>query len=284
MAGRNTYTGHSWLSASTALAEIKKLQHDRRYREVRGVFFLEGVRNFVQAVDNAFDIVAIIHSERLLTVPLARKLVRRYRREGVPTLGVSPEIFRQVSNTPRASGVGAIVRQRWARLHNTLPGKGLCWVVLGQVRSAGNFGTLIRTSEAVGGAGFILLDKTTDPFSPLTVRASMGAIFRQQFIRSNDQSFSHWVGRHHGLVVGASPDGAIDLHQFAFPPAPLLFLGEERQGLTQQQRASCHHLVRIPMVGQADSLNLGVAGSLLLYEVYRSKHAIAGAKDTRGRS
>ncbi|MCI0727866.1 MAG: RNA methyltransferase [Chloroflexi bacterium] len=265
-------SGHHWTNAGATLDEIRKLQTDRSYRDAHGVFFVEGVRNFVQLADNNFDIVVILYSERLLTAPLARKLVRQLRRAGVPTVGVKPEEFRRISQAERASGVGAIVRQKWTRLHTTSPDAGLCWVILGRVRSPGNFGTLIRTSEAVGGAGFILLDREVDPYAPVTVRATMGALFRQQFVRTNFQSLQHWVRKHHCQVIGASPDGTTDFHDFVYSQTNLLFLGEEREGLTEQERTICDHLVRIPMVGTADSLNLGVAGSLLMYELFRSRN------------
>ena len=258
-------------SVKDTLREIRKLQTDRRYRDAKGVFFIEGVRNFVQAVDHGHDIVVIVTSEKLLTAPLARKLVRQLRRDGVPTIRVTPEGFRNFSQTKRASGISAIVRQRWTPLKSVAPDTGLCWVVLGLVRSPGNLGTLIRTSEAVGGAGFILLDKRVDAYGPATVRASMGAHFRQKFIRTNHQALKRWIRTNHGHVVGASPDGASNFHHTRYPCPTLLFLGEERQGLSSQERSLCDDLVRIPMVGQADSLNLGVAGSLLLYEVFRAR-------------
>jgi len=271
MVGRY-HSDQLWTSVNATLNEIKRVQRDRRYRDARGAFFIEGVRPFVQAADNQFDLVAIVYSEKLLTNPLARKLVRQFRRDGVPTVRVTPEIFREFSQTRRASGVSAIVRQRWTRLKSVAPDTGLCWVILGLVRSPGNFGTLIRTSEAVGGAGFVFLDRAVDPYAPGTIRASMGALFRQQFVRTNFQALQSWVQKHHGHVIGASPDGVKNFHQFTFPRTTLLFLGEERKGLTPQQRSICDHLVRIPMAGQADSLNLGVAGSLLMYELFRARN------------
>lgn len=171
----------------------------------------------------------------------------------------------------RASGVGAICGQRWSKLHETSPGSELCWIILEQVNSEGNLGTLIRTSEAIGGAGFILIGRSIDPFAPTVVRATMGALFTQRFIRTDIKSLDHWIKRHHHHVIGASPDGRTNFHRFHYPRSPLLFLGEERKGLTEKQHRLCRHLVRIPMVGKADSLNLGVAGSLLMYEVYRSR-------------
>jgi TrmH family RNA methyltransferase len=257
-------------NANGTLREIQRLQADRRYRDAQGAYFVEGVRSFVQAVDHGHELVLVIYCEKLLTAPLARKLVRRSRRSGIPTVRVSPEEFRKFSVAKRASGVSAIVRQRWTELEDAQAGAGLCWVVLGLVRSAGNLGTLIRTSEAVGGAGFILLDPAVDAFAPATVRASMGAHFRQQFIRCSHRELGRWIAANNCHVVGASPDGIRNFHLAHYPRPTLLLLGEERQGLSVQQRSLCDQLVRIPMLGLADSLNLGVAGSLMMYEILRA--------------
>jgi RNA methyltransferase, TrmH family len=264
-------SGHSRFDVEAALTEVKKLQFDRKYRDASGLFFIEGVRNFVQAIDNSFDVSTILYSEKLLTAPLARKLVRQTRRKGVNSVSLTPEQFRHISHTERASGVAAIVRQRWFELDDVSPQTSLCWVALETVRSPGNLGTLIRTSEAIGGAGFIFIGGRVDPFARDVLRASMGALFRQKFVRTGFSTLNQWLHHHSCHVIGASPDGTIDFHQFDYPGSTVLFLGEERQGLTQQQRDLCQHLIRIPIVGTADSLNLAVAGSLLMYEVYRSK-------------
>ena len=139
------------------------------------------------------------------------------------------------------------------------------------MRSPGNLGTLIRTSEAVGGAGFIFIGGSVDPFDPDVVRASMSSLFNQKFVRTSLSALRHWICDRKISTIGASPDGMTDFHQFNYPPSTLVFLGEERQGLTPQQRDLCQHLVRIPMVGAVDSLNLAVAGSLLMYEIYKSR-------------
>ena len=268
---RKSNLGQPSPSVPQTLTQIKRLQTDQRYRNATGLFFVEGVRNFVQAVDNHFEITLIIYSERLLIAPLARKFVRRLRRGSIPTVKVSPEEFRTISHTPRASGVGAIVKQKWANLDTVLPQANLCWIVLDQVRSDGNLGTLVRTSEAIGGAGFVLLNNGVDPYDPTVIRASMGAVFRQQFIRTDHRKLKRWLKHTSYSVIGASPDGNHNFQQFAYPHSVFLMLGEERQGLTDEQREMCDYLVHIPMVGGADSLNLGVAGSLLMYEVYRSR-------------
>jgi RNA methyltransferase, TrmH family len=262
---------HSRLDVEATLAQAQKLHKNRADRDASKLFYLEGVRNFISAVDQQLDIVTILFSEKLLTAPVARKLVRQSRRAGIPTISITPEQFRRISYTERASGIAAIVRQPWMKLSAVSPASGLCWVALEAVRSPGNLGTLIRTSEAVGGAGFILIGDRIDPFDPDIIRASMSGIFSQQFVRTSFSALTKWLHQHHCQMIGASPDGESDLHQFDYPKSTLIFLGEEREGLTPQQKDLCQHLVRIPMVGKADSLNLGVAGSLLLYEVYRSR-------------
>lgn len=267
----NDHTDRRLSEPESVLLEIERLQQHRSHREAQGAFFIEGVRNVVQAIENGFEIKILISSDRLLIVPLARKLVRELRRSGISTIPVSPETFRRVSTAPRASGVGAIVTQRWSRLHSISPRAGLCWVVLEAVRSPGNLGSLIRTSEAIGGAGFILVGNRIDPYDPTIVRASMGALFRQTFVRTDYDSLRNWCRRHRCRLIGASPDGPFDLHRFHYPRPTILCLGEERTGLNPAQRGLCRSLVRIPMVGSADSLNVAVAGGLLLYEVYRAR-------------
>ncbi|MDJ0534450.1 MAG: RNA methyltransferase [Xenococcaceae cyanobacterium MO_207.B15] len=259
------------LNVAEVLTDVAKLQSNRKLRDERNLFYIEGVRNFIQVAENNFEIATILYSDKLLIVPPARKLVRRLRRSGIKTIKLTPEEFRQISHTEKASGIAAIVRQRWTKLHQISPQTGLCWIALEKVRSPGNLGTLIRTSEAIGGGGFILIGGNIDPYDPSVIRATMGALFNQKFIRTSYSSLHHWIRRHSCGVVGASVEGKVDFHHFKYPRSTLLFLGEERKGLTKNQQELCHHLIRIPMVGKGDSLNLAVAGSLLLYEVYKSK-------------
>ena len=265
-----TGIGYQELEATPTLAMIEQLQVDRRCRDTHGLFFVEGVRNFVEAVDNGFAVDTLLYSERLLTSPLARKLVRRLKRAGVPFARASPEQFRNVSRAERASGVGAILRQRVHELDRVTPGSHICWVALSHVRSPGNFGTLVRTSAAIGAAGFILLGGSVDPFDPTVIRATMGALFRQTLVRAGAEQLRRWVHLHNLQVVGASPDGSVEYDRIRYIRPTVLVLGEERSGLTADQRVLCQQIVRIPMVADADSLNLAVAGSLLMYAVFRS--------------
>ena len=259
------------LDVAPTLTRIQKLQSDRRYRDQHRLFFIEGVRNFVQAIDQRCSVETLLYSEKLLTAPLARKFVRRLKRAGIPFARVSPEEFRSISHAQHASGVAAILHQSIQALEEIQPEPFSCWTVLGQVQSLGNFGSLLRTSSAIGASGFILLGQQIDPYEPVVVRATMGALFNQTIVRTNTELFRRWIKRNNLAVIGASPDGEVEYDQVQYRRPTALVLGNERSGLTDEQRSLCDRIVRIPMVGGADSLNLAVAGSLLLYAVFRSK-------------
>jgi len=263
------------LDVALTLTRIRKLQDDRRYRDQHRLFFIEGVRNFVEAVDHKFPIETLLYSEKLLTAPLARKFVRQLKRAGVPFARVSPEAFRSISRAERASGIAAILHQRIQTVEQIQPDRFPCWTVLSQVQSLGNFGTLLRTSAAIGAAGFILLGPHIDPYEPVVVRSTMGALFKQTLVRTDIERFRHWIQTHRIAVIGASPDGVVDYDRVRYTRPTVLLLGNERSGLTDEQRSLCQQIVRIPMVGEVDSLNLAVAGSLLLYAVFRSRNEIS---------
>jgi TrmH family RNA methyltransferase len=224
----------------------------------------------VEAVDHHFPVETIIYSEKLLISPVARKMVRRLKRDGTPFVRLSPEEFRQLSITGRASGIAAIFRQPNLNLSMIKPGDSLCWTALSDFRSLGNFGTLIRTSAAVGAGGFILIGERVDPFDPVVVRATMGALFKQSIVRTNFKELQLWIRSHKLQVVGASPHGSVNYDKAGYGSGTILMLGNERSGLTKTEKALCRQLVRIPMVSGMDSLNVAVAGSLLLYEIFRA--------------
>ncbi len=258
-----------WSDVAATLTEIERLQRERAHRDRTGLHYLEGPRNVLRAAAHGVELEALLWSEALLKVPEARRLLRARASEGVPCLRVSPEEFRRVTRLKRASGIGAVARQHWSRLHGARPGPGLCWLALEQVRSPGNLGTLLRSAEAVGAAGVILVGGAIDPFDPQVVRAAMGALFGLRLVRASPDAFAHWLRRHRCRVLGASPDGDVALDRARFGQPCVLLLGEERRGLSAAQRGFCHELVRIPMAPGCDSLNLGVAGTLLLYEAWR---------------
>jgi len=129
----------------------------------------------------------------------------------------------------------------------------------------------LRTGDALGASGLILIGDAVDPYDPACVRATMGAIFAQRLVRLSPAEFAAWKRFGGCRLVGTSPHGAHDYRAVVYPPQTVLFMGGERRGLSEERRRLCDHLVCIPMVGRSDSLNLAVATGILLYEVFNQR-------------
>ncbi len=124
----------------------------------------------------------------------------------------------------------------------------------------------------------IILGSAIDPYCPGLVRSSMGAVFRQEFYPVRRDELESWIRSSGAQVVGASPAGRIDHFEFAFRKPCVIALGNERSGLSSQLEGLCTELVRIPMADGVDSLNVSVAGGLLLYEVARKSRGSGGGR------
>jgi TrmH family RNA methyltransferase len=223
----------------------------------------------MQAHDAGFAFETVVYSRVLVPNNAIRILVRRLKNAGVAVAAVSPEQFREISIADRASGIGAIARQRWESIEHSTPRPGLCHLLIESIRSPGNLGTILRTAEACGVAGVIFLGGRGDPFDPATVRASMGGIFHLQLLRAGPTQFHLWAQRHGIRVVGLCPSAPQPWTELPRDGRIALALGEERTGLAAELRSLCEMNVRLPMTGRADSLNVSVAAGIVMYELVR---------------
>ena len=263
-------------SIESVLSRVRALAQPR-IRDATKQFWLEGVRQFVQACDADFSFDTVLFSRVLLKGSLAEMLARRLSGRGVRRLAVSPEQFRAVSAAGRASGVGAIAWQRWTPLSRAAPSEGLCHLVVERLRSPGNLGTILRTAEATGVSGVAFLDPRCEPYDPAAVRSSMGGIFHLRLSRATHDGLRRWADSRGVKLIGLSPD-AKRLWTEATPGAggTALVIGEEREGLSERVQRTCHETVRLPMTGRADSLNVGIATGVMLYELVRRANSAAG--------
>jgi TrmH family RNA methyltransferase len=258
--------------SNPTIKRIRALRH-RKERERTGSFFVEGIRLVGEAVEQGAKLELCVVAPELLTSGFGQDLVRRLRDEGIPCLEVTSGVFRSISGKQGPQGIGAVVEQRWESLEQVELSSELCWVAIDAVQDPGNLGTALRTSDAVGGAGVILLGPATDPHDPAALRASMGAIFSQRLVRASFEQFAEWTQEHGYLVVGTSNAADLDYRAVGYYPPLVLLMGSEREGLGPEQQALCDLVVRIPMVGRSDSLNLAVATGVMLYEIFNRQRA-----------
>ncbi len=272
-------------AANERIKAIRKLS-ERKARQESGLFYIEGLRIVGEAVEQAAkgkaEIDTLVAAPELLKSDFGQNLVAEQRVRGVPVLEVSGEVFARISLKEGPQGIAAVVRQRWLALEDArlesgpLPASGglrptNTWVALDSVADPGNLGTILRTHDAVGGKGVILLDQSTDPYDPSAVRGSMGALFSQELVRAALAEFAAWKQRLNCPVIGTSDKARTDYHAYRYPPGLVLLMGSERQGLSEEHLALCNEVVRIPMLGKSDSLNLAVATAVVLYEILNQR-------------
>jgi TrmH family RNA methyltransferase len=248
--------------------------HRRDVRDSTGKFLIEGVR-FVARARGAGAVVSMIAvSRELLRNRTARALVRAYRDEGVTIAELTRAELESISILDEPQGIAAVVDQRWGELPPPRRARGGLWLGLHRLRSPGNLGTMIRTASAAGARGVILLDGAIDPFDPRALRPSMGAAFAIEMIRCRVPELERWAGRSGARIIGATAQTRADYRDRSYRGPTVLMLGHERSGLSDEQRALCHQLVRIPMRGGVDSLNIAAAAAVLLYQAFDQRQPL----------
>lgn len=266
-------------TSNPTIKQIRKLR-DRKERQLTGKFYLEGLHIIGEAVDTEWPIDTLIYApERMISV-FGQETIEKFQQRGGNILEVSGAVFDYLSEKDGPQGLAAIASQVWFSLEDINVEPGQTWIALDSVADPGNLGTILRTCDAVGGSGVILLDQSTDPYDPGSVRGSMGALFSSKLVKASFSEFSQWKNRSNAVVIGTSDKATCNYHHFKYPDRLVILMGSERQGLQDKHLRLCNEVVAIPMKGRSDSLNLAVATALVCYEVYnfRQDQSLAGDK------
>ncbi len=258
---------------STANPQIKAIRklRDRKERRQSGLFYIEGLRIVGEAVEQQAEIETLIVAPDLLISDFGRNLVETCRHNKTNLLEVSAEVFQHLALKEGPQGLAAVLRQNFAPLETITLRPNNLWVALDSVADPGNLGTIMRTLDAVGGCGIILLDDSTDPYDTNATRASMGAVFNLKLVKASFAAFADWKRKNKVPLIGTSDAAKTDYHYVTYPPAFVLLMGSERHGLPQQHINLCDYMLAIPMLGKSDSLNLAVSTAVVLYEVFNHR-------------
>ena len=252
------------------IRRIKQMQTKRKHRRKQNACFIEGVSFVRLSIDGGVRIEAIVFCETLLTDITGQEIVTTQRANGVRCIAVSRAIYEHLSQRNNPDGLGAILETRWEDLDSLEAGAEDVFVAMVDVADPGNLGTILRTLECAGGAGCILTGKSTDPFHPRAIRASKGAVFKVRMAYAADMAAVwDWARSRHVHTVATSARGGTSFWQARYALPILLIMGSEHEGLDPATMEMAEQLVTIPMQGGMSSLNVGVATSLLLYELRR---------------
>ena len=216
-----------------------------------------------QPVREAF--IRLAQQGLLLIRPKRATLVKRIAAVSEEVLEVNPDILEKVSRRDNPQTVIGVFEQAFTPLADLKPDAATCWVALQAVRDPGNLGTIVRTADAAGCGGVILVGDCCDPYSVEAVRATMGSIFAVPLFKATIPEFLAWRQGWPGSVVGTLLTATTDYRAADYRRPTLILMGNEQQGLPPEVAAACDVNVKIPMRGRADSLNLSVATGIMIY-------------------
>ena len=245
---------------------IKSLYH-RKYRRDLNLFVAEGVRICKEALDNYWKIKCLLFNKQIKDNLAIKDLVNETISLGGDAIGVTSQILSKLSHKDNPQNVLGVFEQKWRGLPNSIDNK--CIVALENVRDPGNLGTILRTMDGMGANDCILLNECTDPFSYEAVRASMGAIFNINITASNLEQFIKWKSDKNISLIGTSLKKASNYTNANWKLPFILAMGNEQNGLSDKLINNCDQLIKIPMLGKSDSLNLAVSAGIALYESIR---------------
>ena len=255
--------------ANPLVKDIKALAL-KKFRDQQNAFMAEGLKLVIDALDLGWQVRTLVFAKAGRGNAAVEKVAARTVAAGGTVLEVSEKVLSAITRRDNPQMVVGVFTQRYQPLKDVRPSNGDVWVALDRVRDPGNLGTVIRTADAVGAKGIILVGDTTDPFSVETVRATMGSVFAMPVAKATIEAFLAWRRTFPGLVAGTHLKGAVDYRSVDFSKGPvLLMMGNEQQGLPEELASTCDKLLRIPQAGRADSLNLAVATGVMLFEIRR---------------
>ena len=248
----------------------------RKARRDTGLFVAEGASLLLTARAAGWVpkiVVGLAGGQAQVAIELARWAAGA----GAECLEVSAAVLAKLAGKDNPQNLLGVFEQRWASVPDAraVPGSAL-WLALEAPRDPGNLGTILRTSEAVAASGVILIGHSCDPYSRDAVRASMGSIFNVPVVRLEPQGFLAWRAAWQGDVVGTHLEAREDFRQAGYRAPQLLVMGSEGPGLSGDLARACSRLVKIPMAGRLDSLNLAVASALMLYEMRKDRLRLGG--------
>ena len=250
-------------SLTNPTVKAARALHLRKARDETALFLVEGLKSVIEAVRLGRVPRILLHGAAAADHPLTREAAA----VAGETVAVSDAILAKISRRDNPQAVLGVFEQVFTPLEALNPSNARCWVALQAVRDPGNLGTILRTVDAAGCGGVILVGECCDPYSVEAVRATMGSIFAVPLARASVADFIAWRAHWPGEVVATLLTADTDFRAADYRDPTLILMGNEQAGLTDELAAICDVAVKIPMRGRADSLNLAVATGIMIYAV-----------------
>lgn len=254
--------------------EIVQLR-DKPHRDKTGLFLIEGYREILRATDGGFKIDTLYVCPELFLGSNEQSLIERLIRRGVTVVTCTDPVFHKIAYRDRPDGLLAVAPQKKKTLSDLeeifRSGKAPLFVIAEAIEKPGNLGTILRSSDGVGADAVIVCDRCTDIYNPNVVRASVGTLFTIPTIEASTEETLAWLKKHKVKILAATPQAEHVYTQVDLKGPIAIAVGTEQLGLTDRWMKEADIQVKIPMLGVADSLNVAMATTLLLYEALRQR-------------
>ncbi len=255
---------------NSTIKDIKSLQQ-RKNRDSKGLFFIEGLRFVKEAFDLQEQIEMVVVSERLLEESESALLVTDVEAKGIKCIAVPDKLFCEISDTQTPQGIMAVMKKQKYDLSSTIE-KSSFVVVLDSLQDPGNLGTILRTADAAGADCIILSKGCVDIYSPKVLRATMGSIFHVPVIDGIqiEEALQTLKAVGH-KIVASHLAGVNNYFETELTAKTTIVIGNEANGISDITVKQADILVKIPMPGKAESLNAAIAAAVMMYEVTRQR-------------
>jgi TrmH family RNA methyltransferase len=255
---------------SNPTVKALRAMRDKKHRKREGRFLAEGLRLLTDARECGRLPETLVMAAARDPHPLLDALETDVAAAGGEVIETTPDILSKITGKDNPQAVLGVYAEFDTSLDAIDRSAAPIWLVAQALRDPGNLGTMLRTGDAVGAGGLILIDDCADPFSAEAVRASMGAVFTQAIAQASWDEFIAWLRAGEGQLVAASLRDAVPYRGAPYAAPCFLLVGNESRGLPAEYEAASDLRVTMPMRGRADSLNAAVAAAVLAYEVLAS--------------
>lgn len=247
------------------------LQQKSSERKHTGLFVVEGKRELTHCRNAGYEIDTVFYCPTLVE---ENELAQLLRESGARSFAVTPEIYEKIAYRGSTEGLIAEVKEKRLQLNELQLRSNPLIMVVERVEKPGNLGAILRTADAAQADAVIICDPLTDLYNPNFIRSSIGAVFCVPTVVCTSEECIQFLKQHHVRILTAQLQDSSLYYDTDMRGATAIVMGTESTGLTNQWRLAADAHIRIPMLGQMDSLNVSVSAAILLFEAVRQRQGV----------
>ncbi len=257
-------------SSNPTIKKIKSL-HRKKDRWINKLYIVEGIKMVEEIIDNGYDVEYLLYTEKLFDLKGGVELFNRIKHyENL--INLPDNLYKEISKVETPQGIMAVLPFKETSIENILKKSNPFLILLDRIQDPGNLGTIIRTADAFGVDGILISEGSVDGYNPKVVRATMGSIFRVNILHIKKSLNILEELKNRGIkIYSTSLQGKNYIQEINFKIPSLLIIGNESKGVSDELLNMAHSLIKIPMVGKAESLNAAVASSIIMYEAMKQR-------------